>query len=115
MKNHIKYSPFFLFVFTLFTLSGFLYYFSINRVQYLISLNFILFPIMIFIINFIFSFVYEKIYIIFSIFICIAYLFHCLLILNLDMVFYIFIFFIISLCAQSTGILIKFIKVKIAK
>ena len=107
MKKHLEKIPYLLFSLILFVIMPFTYYLLSNKSEVLLILLIIIFPLVNFIISFLFAYSKEDFSYIFSLLIGIFYLFTCILVWNFDIFIYSFFYIAASLCGQGSGFVIK--------
>ena len=112
MKKFLEKVPYLIFSFFLFIILPLSSYFISNR-SGMIILLIILYPVISFLISFLYAYNKEDFSYIFSFIIGIFYIISCLIILNFDILIYGLGYIFFSLCGQGTGFLIgKFRKYK---
>ena len=106
MKKFLEKVPYLIFSFFLFIILPLCSYFISNRSGMIIWLLLFLYPIVNFIISFLYAYNKEDFSYIFSFIIGIFYIISCLIILNFDILIYGLGYIFFSLCGQGTGFLI---------
>ena len=113
MKKFLEKVPYLIFSFSLFIILPLCSYFISNRSGMIILLLIIVYPVISFLISFLYAYNKEDFSYIFSFIIGIFYSISCLIILNFDILIYGLGYIFFSLCGQGTGFLIgKFRKHK---
>ena len=106
MKKFLEKVPYLIFSFFLFIILPLCSYFISNKSGMIILLLIILYPVISFLISFLYAYNKEDFSYIFSFIIGIFYIISCLIILNFDILIYGFGYIFFSLCGQGTGFLI---------
>ena len=106
MKKFLEKVPYLIFSFFLFIILPLCSYFISNRSGMIILLLIILYPVISFLISFLYAYNKEDFSYIFSFIIGIFYIISCLIILNFDILIYGLGYIFFSLCGQGTGFLI---------
>ena len=107
MKKFLEKVPYLLFSFFLFIILPLCSYFISNRSGMIIWLLLFLYPIVNFIISFLYAYNKEDFSYLFSILVGAFYLLSCLIILNFDILIYGLLYIFFSLCGQGIGFLVR--------
>ena len=107
MKKFLEKVPYFIFSFFLFIILPLCSYFISNRSGMIIWLLLFLYPIVNFIISFLYAYNKEDFSYLFSILVGAFYLLSCLIILNFDILIYGLLYIFFSLCGQGIGFLVR--------
>ena len=107
MKKFLEKVPYLIFSFFLFTILPLCSYFISNRSGMIIWLLLFLYPIVNFIISFLYAYNKEDFSYLFSILVGAFYLLSCLIILNFDILIYGLLYIFFSLCGQGIGFLVR--------
>ena len=105
MKKFLEKVPYLIFSFFLFIILPLCSYFISNRSGMIIWLLLFLYPIVNFIISFLYAYNKEDFSYLFSILVGAFYLLSCLIILNFDILIYGLLYIFFSLCGQGIGFL----------
>ena len=106
MKKFLEKVPYLIFSFFLFIILPLCSYFISNRSGMIILLLVFLYPVINFIISFLYAYNKQDFSYLFSILVGAFYLLSCLIILNFDILIYGLGYIFFSLCGQGTGFLI---------
>ena len=106
MKKFLEKVPYLIFSFFLFIILPLCSYFISNKSGMIILLLIILYPVISFLISFLYAYNKEDFSYIFSFIIGIFYIISCLIILNFDILIYGLGYIFFSLCGQGIGFLI---------
>ena len=106
MKKFLEKVPYLIFSFFLFIILPLCSYFISNRSGMIILLLIIIYPVISFLISFLYAYNKEDFSYIFSFIIGIFYIISCLIILNFDILIYGLGYIFFSLCGQGIGFLI---------
>ena len=107
MKKFLEKVPYLIFSFVLFIIVPLCSYFISNRSGMIIWLLLFLYPIVNFIISFLYAYNKEDFSYLFSILVGAFYLLSCLIILNFDILIYGLLYIFFSLCGQGIGFLVR--------
>lgn len=107
MKKLLEKVPYLIFSFFLFIILPLCSYFISNRSGMIIWLLLFLYPIVNFIISFLYAYNKEDFSYLFSILVGAFYLLSCLIILNFDILIYGLLYIFFSLCGQGIGFLVR--------
>ena len=107
MKKFLEKVPYLIFSFFLFIILPLCSYFISNRSGMIIWLLLFLYPIVNFIISFLYAYNKEDFSYLFSILVGAFYLLSCLIILNFDILIYGLLYIFFSLCGQGIGFLVR--------
>ena len=107
MKKFLEKVPYLIFSFFLFIILPLCSYFISNRSGMIIWLLLFLYPIVNFIISFLYAYNKEDFSYLFSILVGAFYLLSCLIILNFDILIYGLVYIFFSLCGQGIGFLVR--------
>ena len=107
MKKFLEKVPYLIFSFFLFIILPLCSYFISNRSGMIIWLLLFLYPIVNFIISFLYAYNKEDFSYLFSILVGACYLLSCLIILNFDILIYGLLYIFFSLCGQGIGFLVR--------
>ena len=107
MKKFLEKVPYLIFSFFLFIILPLCSYFISNRSGMIIWLLLFLYPIVNFIISFLYAYNKEDFSYLFSILVGAFYLLSCLIILNFDILIYGLGYVFFSLCGQGIGFLVR--------
>ncbi len=107
MKKFLEKVPYLIFSFFLFIILPLCSYFISNRSGMIIWLLLFLYPIVNFIISFLYAYNKEDFSYLFSILVGAFYLLSCLIILNFDILIYGILYIFFSLCGQGIGFLVR--------
>ena len=107
MKKFLEKVPYLIFSFFLFIILPLCSYFISNRSGMIIWLILFLYPIVNFIISFLYAYNKEDFSYLFSILVGAFYLLSCLIILNFDILIYGLLYIFFSLCGQGIGFLVR--------
>ena len=107
MKKFLEKVPYLIFSFFLFIILPLCSYFISNRSGMIIWLLLFLYPIVNFIISFLYADNKEDFSYLFSILVGAFYLLSCLIILNFDILIYGLLYIFFSLCGQGIGFLVR--------
>ena len=107
MKKFLEKVPYVIFSFFLFIILPLCSYFISNRSGMIIWLLLFLYPIVNFIISFLYAYNKEDFSYLFSILVGAFYLLSCLIILNFDILIYGLLYIFFSLCGQGIGFLVR--------
>ena len=107
MKKFLEKVPYLIFSFFLFIILPLCSYFISNRSGMIIWLLLFLYPIVNFIISFLYAYNKEHFSYLFSILVGAFYLLSCLIILNFDILIYGLLYIFFSLCGQGIGFLVR--------
>ena len=107
MKKWLEKVPYLIFSFFLFIILPLCSYFISNRSGMIIWLLLFLYPIVNFIISFLYAYNKEDFSYLFSILVGAFYLLSCLIILNFDILIYGLLYIFFSLCGQGIGFLVR--------
>ena len=107
MKKFLEKVPYLIFSFFLFIILPLCSYFISNRSGMIICLLLFLYPIVNFIISFLYAYNKEDFSYLFSILVGAFYLLSCLIILNFDILIYGLLYIFFSLCGQGIGFLVR--------
>ena len=107
MKKFLEKVPYLIFSFFLFIILPLCSYFISNRSGMIIWLLLFLYPIVNFIISFLYAYNKEDFSYLFSILVGAFYLLSCLIILNFDILIYCLLYIFFSLCGQGIGFLVR--------
>ena len=107
MKKFLEKVPYLIFSFFLFIILALCSYFISNRSGMIIWLLLFLYPIVNFIISFLYAYNKEDFSYLFSILVGAFYLLSCLIILNFDILIYGLLYIFFSLCGQGIGFLVR--------
>ena len=107
MKKILEKVPYLIFSFFLFIILPLCSYFISNRSGMIIWLLLFLYPIVNFIISFLYAYNKEDFSYLFSILVGAFYLLSCLIILNFDILIYGLLYIFFSLCGQGIGFLVR--------
>ena len=107
MKKFLEKIPYLIFSFFLFIILPLCSYFISNRSGMIIWLLLFLYPIVNFIISFLYAYNKEDFSYLFSILVGAFYLLSCLIILNFDILIYGLLYIFFSLCGQGIGFLVR--------
>ena len=107
MKKLLEKVPYLIFSFFLFIILPLCSYFISNRSGMIIWLLLFLYPIVNFIISFLYAYNKEDFIYLFSILVGAFYLLSCLIILNFDILIYGLLYIFFSLCGQGIGFLVR--------
>lgn len=115
MKLNYEKIPYLFFSLTTFLILPVFYYLFNNKSEVLIYMLLIIFPIISFLISYLYAYKLEDFSYTFSIIIGVFFLISCIIFWNFEIYVYIIIYIISSLCGQGTGFTIKKIVRKIKK
>ena len=107
MKKFLEKVPYLIFSFFLFIILPLCSYFISNRSGMIIWLLLFLYPIVNFIISYLYAYNKEDFSYLFSILVGAFYLLSCLIILNFDILIYGLLYIFFSLCGQGIGFLVR--------
>ena len=107
MKKFLEKVPYLIFSFFLFIILPLCSYFISNRSGMIIWLLLFLYPIVNFIISFLYAYNKEDFSYLFSILVGAFYLLSCLIILNFDILIYGLLYIFFSLCGPGIGFLVR--------
>ena len=107
MTKFLEKVPYLIFSFFLFIILPLCSYFISNRSGMIIWLLLFLYPIVNFIISFLYAYNKEDFSYLFSILVGAFYLLSCLIILNFDILIYGLLYIFFSLCGQGIGFLVR--------
>lgn len=107
MKKFLEKVPYLIFSFFLFIILPLCSYFISNRSGMIIWLLLFLYPIVNFIISFLYAYNKEDFSYLFSILVGAFYQLSCLIILNFDILIYGLLYIFFSLCGQGIGFLVR--------
>ena len=107
MKKFLEKVPYLIFSFFLFIILPLCSYFISNRSGMIILLLIILYPVISFLISFLYAYNKEDFSYLFSILVGAFYLLSCLIILNFDILIYGLLYIFFSLCVQGIGFLVR--------
>ena len=107
MKKFLEKVPYLIFSFFLFIILPLCSYFISNRSGMIIWLLLFLYPIVNFIISFLYAYNKEDFSYLFSILVGAFYLLSCLIILNFDILIYGLLYIFFSLCGQGIGFQVR--------
>ena len=107
MQKFLEKVPYLIFSFFLFIILPLCSYFISNRSGMIIWLLLFLYPIVNFIISFLYAYNKEDFSYLFSILVGAFYLLSCLIILNFDILIYGLLYIFFSLCGQGIGFLVR--------
>lgn len=107
MKKFLEKVPYLIFSFFLFIILPLCSYFISNRSGMIILLLVFLYPVINFIISFLYAYNKEDFSYLFSILVGAFYLLSCLIILNFDILIYGLLYIFFSLCGQGIGFLVR--------
>ena len=107
MKKFLEKVPYLIFSFFLFIILPLCSYFISNRSGMIIWLLLFLYPIVNFIISFLYAYNKEDFSYLFSILVGAFYLLSCLILLNFDILIYGLLYIFFSLCGQGIGFLVR--------
>ena len=107
MKKFLEKVPYLIFSLFLFIILPLCSYFISNRSGMIIWLLLFLYPIVNFIISFLYAYNKEDFSYLFSILVGAFYLLSCLIILNFDILIYGLLYIFFSLCGQGIGFLVR--------
>lgn len=107
VKKHIEKLPYLLSSLLLFIIMPFTYYFFNNKSEVLINLLIIIFPIVTYIVAFIYSYNKEDFSYLLSIVSGLLFLISCIILFNFEIYVYTLVYILVSLCGQGSGYWIK--------
>ena len=107
MKKFLEKVPYLIFSFFLFIILPLCSYFISNRSGMIILLLIILYPVISFLLSFLYAYNKEDFSYLFSILVGAFYLLSCLIILNFDILIYGLLYIFFSLCGQGIGFLVR--------
>ena len=106
MKKFLEKVPYLIFSFFLFIILPLCSYFISNRSGMIILLLVFLYPVINFIISFLYAYNKQDFSYLFSILVGAFYLLSCLIILNFDILIYVLGYIFFSLCGQGVGFVV---------
>ena len=107
MKKFLEKVPYLIFSFFLFIILPLCSYFISNKSGMIILLLIFMYPIVSFLISFLYAYNKEDFSYLFSILVGAFYLLSCLIILNFDILIYGLLYIFFSLCGQGIGFLVR--------